>query len=67
MSAIKWAVRVVDHQCHAIDVDATHPTDMYVALCRHTLLAALTSLTDGCRAPCLSCVAHIARAATLRQ
>jgi hypothetical protein len=61
---IKWAVSVVDTQFHAIDVEATHPSGVYRALCGHVLLAALE---DSCRVPCLVCFGHLGRRATRRE
>jgi hypothetical protein len=61
---IKRAVSVVDTQCHAIDLGVIHPPGVYVALCGHVLLAALTSLGDFCwglRACCASPSSRAAR------
>ena len=39
---------------------------LYAALCGHVLTAALASLSDSCRNPCVQCFTQLARRAVQR-
>lgn len=51
-----WGVSSADWRAHAIDADADHPQEVYVARCGHQLRGAATLYDEAPDWMCLSCL-----------
>lgn len=69
VSAVKWALSVLDWHSHAIDERRYHPIGVYKAECGHLLMVVVTLHDRPDGPPCQACAGRqleMARAALAR-